>query len=68
MTNLLKLPTPDEVKDELIQDFCEPTCRDCTDYHCPDHTCPVWKAITLLQKLNSFCVASSKEETKHGSS
>lgn len=46
--NRLKLPTVSEVKDSLIQEFCEPTCPDAKDYHCPDHECPVWEALELL--------------------
>jgi|GEM_PF-5725296 len=56
----LKLPTPDEVKDVLIDDFCVPTCPDAKDYHCPDHECPVWKALGALDKPQK--VEAEKDE------
>ena len=52
MANNLKLPTNDEVRDELITTFCNPTCPDSVqDSHCPDHSCPVWKALDSLIEL-----------------
>ena len=37
----------DEVKDCLIDEFCVP----CPDTNgCPDHDCPVWKALKELDK------------------
>lgn len=38
----------DEVKDCLIDKFCVPTCPDTNG--CPDHDCPVWKALKELDK------------------
>jgi len=50
MENSLKLPTPDEVKDTLIDTFCIPICPgESGDYHCPDHDCPVWAALVAME-------------------
>lgn len=41
----------DEVRDELIQDFCNIRCPDYViDYQCPDHNCPVWKLLDICAR------------------
>ncbi len=42
-----------KVKDELVSDFCSNLCPEdqVEDYHCPNHSCPVWRALTLLTEI-----------------
>ena len=39
----------DEVTDLLITEFCNEQCKESvlTDYYCPDHSCLVWRMLTM---------------------
>jgi hypothetical protein len=39
---------PEEVRDILIVECCQQNCPESSeDYHCPDHSCIVWKLLDL---------------------
>ncbi len=55
----------DELKDELIQDFCNDRCPTAVgDYHCPDHNCPVWRTLTfsIQESMNDDCPEVGEEK------
>uniref|UniRef100_A0A6M3JI74 Uncharacterized protein n=1 Tax=viral metagenome TaxID=1070528 RepID=A0A6M3JI74_9ZZZZ len=46
----------DEMRDTLIEEYCDDRCKEyITDYHCPNHSCPVWKTL-------EFCVTEDLKQ------
>jgi len=46
----------DEVRDKLIDGFCNERCPGATDdYYCPDYNCPIWRTL-------AFCTTENLKE------
>lgn len=49
----MEKPTVDQLRDEIIEDFCHRSCPESmSDYCCPDHGCPAWRVLTFCSVLD----------------